>query len=413
MLIPSLLLVLLTHRLSFPLLVDPTPASVVRRLDDAFSTLVSDDYFFEKSADCTSSAKGSSAKVPLFGSSALVSFRRATPDSFLLTVSGCTAEQFGWICVKFYEERRKFKGLNHSGLRRATAEHFNSLPPHPGYDAHAPWSVTDADPSMTSSETDLASEASAALVRSLFPDSVLEELSEEGFVVIDDAFSTSPAAANSLTEHLTEAAKRTNQSVSIRTDRVAFLSRSDARSCGLQSEYDMLMAVAPFLNDNVLWTVEKSSHAPVSPGTAARPLTNPRNIQVAEYGEGDFYATHSDNGLDEGGGRRNYRYLTYIYYLNDGWSASDGGALRIRRRSGDFETMEAAAACCDFEDVLPVGGRLLVFDSRLAHEVRPNVNGRGKIRRALTLWATRPEESGARGEVWDEGTEGEDKDEID
>ena len=55
MLIPSLLVLLLSHRLSFPLLVDPTPSSVVRRLDDAFSTLVSDDYFFEN-ADHTSSA---------------------------------------------------------------------------------------------------------------------------------------------------------------------------------------------------------------------------------------------------------------------------------------------------------------------------------------------------------------------
>jgi len=58
MLIPSLLVLLLSHRLSFPLLVDPTPSSVVRRLDDAFSTLVSDDYFFEhkNNADHTSSA---------------------------------------------------------------------------------------------------------------------------------------------------------------------------------------------------------------------------------------------------------------------------------------------------------------------------------------------------------------------
>ena len=399
MLIPSLLVLLLSHRLSFPLLVDPAPSSVVSRLDDAFSTLVSDDYFFEH-ADHTSSA----AKVPSFGSSALVSFRRATPDSFLLTVSGCTAEQFGWICVKFYEERRKFKGLDHGSLRRATASHFNSLPPHPGYDAHAPWSLADADPSMTRFESDLASSASAALVRSLFPDSVLSSLSRDGFVVIDDAFSTSPAAASRLASYLASFASRTHQSRSIRTDRVAFLSRSDARGCGLQSEYDMLMAVSPFLNDDGRWTAEESGHEPVSPGTAERPLTNPRNIQAAEYGEGEYYATHSDNGLNEGGGRNNYRYLTYIYYLNDGWSSSDGGALRIFRRSGSFSAMSAASSCCDFEDVLPLGGRLLVFDSRLAHEVRPNVSEGGKVRRALTLWASRPEESGARGEVWDEGT---------
>ena len=83
----------------------------------------------------------------------------------------------------------------------------------------------------------------------------------------------------------------------------------------------------------------------------------------------------------------------------------DGGALRIRRGSGALRTMAECEAACAYEDVLPLNGRLLVFDSRLAHEVRPNTHREGRARRALTVWITRPETSGARGEVWDEGEE--------
>ena len=65
-------------------------------------------------------------------------------------------------------------------------------------------------------------------------------------VVIDGACVTSPSAVQRLAEHLDRpgAASKTGQSAGIRTDRVAFVGRGEARACGLQNEYDMLMAIA-------------------------------------------------------------------------------------------------------------------------------------------------------------------------
>ena len=358
------------------------------------------------------------------------------------------------MCTKFHEEKGCFpSSLDHGPLRRAVANHFNSLPPHPGYDAHAPWRPGDADPDRTPQEEEEARIVTASAVAYLFPEDVMRELAEEGFVVIDGACVTSPSAVQRLAEHLDRpgAASKTGQSAGIRTDRVAFVGRGEARACGLQNEYDMLMAIAAFMNDReaLPWRDDKkrdrnkegegSGCDPIFPGTASRPLTVPRHIQVAEYGHDEFYTRHSDNGISrvassstddtsydesssssssssssaegegEGGTtyelrRRNYRYLTCIYYLNDDWSEEDGGALRIFKNSGDCETMDDVIKVgCESCDVLPLAGRLLVFDSRLAHEVRRNLNTDGKIRRALTLWITRPEASGVRGEVWDEG----------
>ena len=59
-----------------------------------------------------------------------------------------------------------------SQLRRAVASHFNSLPPHPGYDAHTP----------------PPPQAAADRVRALFTPAVLRELETSGYVVLDDAF---------------------------------------------------------------------------------------------------------------------------------------------------------------------------------------------------------------------------------
>jgi SM-20-related protein len=75
----------------------------------------------------------------------------------------------------------------------------------------------------------------------------------------------------------------------------------------------------------------------------------------ALYPAGAGYARHSDRlaGTD-------VRAISAILYLNEAWTADDGGVLRIHTGSGRFE------------DVLPVGGRLVAFQSdRFEHEVLP------------------------------------------
>ena len=124
------------------------------------------------------------------------------------------------------------------------------------------------------------------------------------------------------------------------------------------------------------------------------PLSTPDAVQVAVYeptGTGGFYVKHTDGG-EEGGnavdllmsvGLLEYlrsascrrRTVTTILYLNggEGWVPNDGGYLRLYLTDGEVL------------DVAPVGGRLILFDSKmLAHEVLPTK----RRRTAATVWFT-------------------------
>jgi len=96
-------------------------------------------------------------------------------------------------------------------------------------------------------------------------------------------------------------------------------------------------------------------------------LSDHVEVQLARYpGDGHGYARHRDAVAGAfGPGRR----ITCIYYLNDGWSASDGGALRLHLQ--------------DSVDLLPTADRAVVFLSEdIEHEVLPTF----RPRLALTAW---------------------------
>lgn len=77
----------------------------------------------------------------------------------------------------------------------------------------------------------------------------------------------------------------------------------------------------------------------------------------ARYSAGAFYARHIDQFRDDG-----HRKLSCVLYLNENWNAEESGELRLYLDGGNAH----------FEDVLPQGGRLVVFLSgRFAHEVLP------------------------------------------
>lgn len=95
----------------------------------------------------------------------------------------------------------------------------------------------------------------------------------------------------------------------------------------------------------------------------------------ALYPPGAFYRTHRDRFADS-----SHRVVSAIAYLNPDWDAErDGGQLRIYLGEADAPP---------FEDVAPVGGRLVCFVSdRFPHEVRPA----SRERLGLTGWfTTRP-----------------------
>jgi SM-20-related protein len=90
----------------------------------------------------------------------------------------------------------------------------------------------------------------------------------------------------------------------------------------------------------------------------------------AMYPPGSFYLRHIDQFLQV-----KYRVVTVILYLNDSWSADDGGELRmyLPKEGGEEDVLE----------ILPEGGKLVVFLSgEIPHEVLPTK----KERISITGW---------------------------
>jgi SM-20-related protein len=89
----------------------------------------------------------------------------------------------------------------------------------------------------------------------------------------------------------------------------------------------------------------------------------------AIYPPGAFYRRHCDRFRDD-----DARVLSWVLYLNDGWRAADGGALRIHVSENEAR------------DVVPVAGTLACFLSdRFEHEVLPA----RRERLSLTGWFRR------------------------
>ena len=90
----------------------------------------------------------------------------------------------------------------------------------------------------------------------------------------------------------------------------------------------------------------------------------------ARYPIGSFYKRHLDQFHAVP-----HRIVTLILYLNESWTEADGGQLRMY-----FPQEEGSERV---EDVLPLGGRLVVFLSEeIPHEVLPT----NKERISITGW---------------------------
>ena len=88
-------------------------------------------------------------------------------------------------------------------------------------------------------------------------------------------------------------------------------------------------------------------------------------IHYASYPVGTFYKRHLDKFRNDSG-----RKLSFICYLNQDWQADNGGELVLYLPGED-------------KKVLPLGGRLIVFESdKIEHEVLPA----NRERRSLTGW---------------------------
>ncbi|KAL1510936.1 hypothetical protein AB1Y20_005764 [Prymnesium parvum] len=109
-----------------------------------------------------------------------------------------------------------------------------------------------------------------------------------------------------------------------------------------------------------------------------RPLCVPPLLQLATYAGGAHYTKHLDSNEWE---QANWREITILLYLNDGWDAArHGGCLRVYPPEGG-----------QARDVEPISGRLVLFQSRhVPHEVLPCTQGAERL--AVTLWVEYAEE---------------------
>lgn len=385
-----------------------TEIDIGNSLSSAFGDLVdSSDFMISSPSEppMQPPARGhrsSSCRMPVFGDSAVVTFapRRSTldgngnPTEYVLSARNFEQPDgdFANLCMEIYKYRDDMKGVvSMEDLRHNVVEYLNSLPPDPGFDADLTSSEAIGDPQL------------GRLINRLVDAEALRNLSRDGFVVIDNVMTTSQSSHDKLNKW---SRKRRPDQAHCRTDVVSFLNKEDATECGVEDQYDLLLALASHLNDKL--DLYDSPYEPVFPGTEDRPLTNPTlsTVQMAEYGCGDFYLSHSDNSFDAKHRdktnlllpkrRSNYRCVTAILYTNEGWEVSDGGQLRMYPDSQFVEHIDSAKETHQYVDINPSNGKLLLFDSRIVHSVE-EVTHQSKIRRALTLWITRPEESGVTG----------------
>jgi len=169
-------------------------------------------------------------------------------------------------------------------------------------------------------------------------------------------------AGGTLSQGMTNVASSGGGEKRPRTDSILFLDFQDgASSLGLREQLRGF-----FKLDQILERVVCQLASQLEGSSLGLCLTGRTRTMFARYEPGGYYLPHVD--ADDG----DDRVLTAVYYLNPGWRAEDGGALRLHPGSGKPHF-----------DVLPEEDALVLFRAdRLQHEVC-----RSKARRlAVTVW---------------------------
>jgi SM-20-related protein len=97
----------------------------------------------------------------------------------------------------------------------------------------------------------------------------------------------------------------------------------------------------------------------VSFGTAAPEF--PVECQITAHGDGGFYHAHRDDGSIETA----RRVLSYVYYIKNSPDSFYGGELKI------YDPKTAEAGMNKFHLVEPIDNSIVLFPSRVTHEVLP------------------------------------------
>lgn len=94
-----------------------------------------------------------------------------------------------------------------------------------------------------------------------------------------------------------------------------------------------------------------------------RPIRN-IECQITAHGDGDFFNTHTDNGLPDIA----HRWISYVYYFHREPKVFTGGTLSIYRT-----IIENGVSSCGerVADIEPPRNSLMIFPSHIQHEVTP------------------------------------------
>ena len=221
--------------------------------------------------------------------------------------------------------------------------------------------TNDEKASSSSSSSSSSREVSERLARRLRPD-----LEKKNIAIIDDFFSAEDVESVRAELRRLDDEGRLAQTLQTltktRDDRVAFLSSMDA----------------------FVFEVQRGLASAI--GTwRGRHLYPAESTMAAVYAPRGRYRRHRDNNLTDTNRPQNPRALTAIFYATpDDWhDARDQGALRFYNNDDGLSTDSPSDNNLDdYTDVAPRPGRLVVFDSFFAHEVRPP----HRERAALTFW---------------------------
>jgi Rps23 Pro-64 3,4-dihydroxylase Tpa1-like proline 4-hydroxylase len=91
---------------------------------------------------------------------------------------------------------------------------------------------------------------------------------------------------------------------------------------------------------------------------------NRLECQISVHGDGDFFNTHTDNGLPDIAHRR----VSYVCYIHREPKRFTGGKLRLYRTLVQGNENKCGTAAIDID---PPGNGLVVFPSHVYHEVTP------------------------------------------
>lgn len=178
----------------------------------------------------------------------------------------------------------------------------------------------------------------ALLPKSWQIDHILDQLTHQGFAIIDQAYTTEyhQQLIQECTENLNqfrEAAIQNGVVSKIRSDHILWINQDQFKIA--QQHLDALQQLSQLFNRHFFLGIQQVE------------------AHFACYNSGEFYALHRDNPQ-----QKNDRMISCVYYLHSHWQDDWGGQLNLQDKNEQWHL------------ITPTPNRIAIFQSDLLHEVK-------------------------------------------